>query len=72
MSTINYQTGGECMKNIEIKEEIKNSRFFNYQIADAIGITEIAFCRWFRKELSNEQIARIMQAIEKLKGECGK
>lgn len=55
------------MKNEEVKKLIKQSRFFNYEIAEQIGISEVSFSRWFRKELSEEQKQKIINAIEELK-----
>lgn len=59
--------GNEAMKNEEIKLLIKQSRFFNYEIAEHIGISEVSLSRWFRKELSEEQKQKIIKAIEELK-----
>ena len=56
------------MNNDQIREEIRQSRFFNYEIADAIGITESAFSKWFRKPLTCEQQEDIIRAILRLKG----
>lgn len=55
------------MNNIEIKKIMKESRFFNYEIASAIGITEISFSKWFRKQLTESQQEAILRAINKLK-----
>lgn len=53
--------------NSQIKEIIKQSRFFNYEIAEAIGISEISFSKWFRKPINEEKKNMILCAIEKLK-----
>lgn len=55
------------MRNEEIKAIMKTSRFFNYEIASNIGVSEIAFSQWFRKELTDEQQNKIIAAIEELK-----
>ena len=57
------------MGNIKIKKFIKASRCFNYEIAEKIGISEVTFSQWFRKELTEEQNNKILTAIEKLKKE---
>ncbi|MDL2280826.1 hypothetical protein LJC10_03070 [Selenomonadales bacterium OttesenSCG-928-I06] len=57
------------MTNIEIKELIKTSRFKNYEIAATLGIAETSFSRMFRKQLSEQQIEKIKQAIEVLRKE---
>lgn len=48
------------MKNAEIKRTIWESRFRQYEIAEEIGISEYTFCRWFRRELSEEQKEQIL------------
>lgn len=60
------------MGNAQIREVIKGSRFFNYQIAEKIGVTESALSKWFRKELTEEQKSRIYDAISALKDEATK
>ncbi len=58
------------MKNVEeAKAMIKNSRFFSYEIAAAMGVSETAFSKWFRREISDEQLQQIKTGISKLKGE---
>lgn len=46
---------------------IRESRFFKYEIAGKIGISEVAFSQWFRKELTEEKKAKIINAIKELK-----
>ena len=53
--------------NDTIKRKIKESRYRQYEIAAKIGISEYTFCKWFRKELTQEQRALILSAIEELK-----
>lgn len=55
------------MKNAEIKRTIWESRFRQYEIAEEIGISEYTFCRWFRRELSEEQKEQILNAITALR-----
>ena len=55
------------MANKEIREEIKNSGFFKWQIADKIGICEMSLIRWLRTELTEERKERIRAAISLLK-----
>lgn len=45
---------------------MKESRFFNYEIAEKMGITENSLSRWFRKPLTETQQNAILQAIDKL------
>ena len=53
--------------NYSIKQIIKESRYRQYEIAARIGISEYTFCKWFRKELTQEQKELILSAIEELK-----
>lgn len=55
------------MKNIDVKRAIKESRIMQYEIAAQIGVSECTLCRWFRKELTAEQKALILSAIETIK-----
>ena len=53
--------------NYSIKQIIKESRYRQYEIAAKIGISEYTFCKWFRKELTQEQRELILSAIEEQK-----
>lgn len=57
--------------NYLVKEIIKNSRFKQYEIAAKIGISEFNFSRWFRRELTPEQVEKIKAAITELKAGDG-
>ncbi|MBP7186985.1 MAG: hypothetical protein KBA55_09545 [Ruminococcus sp.] len=54
------------MKNDEIKAIIKENRLYCYEVAEKIGITEFTLCRWFRKEMSEEQKEKVITAIAAL------
>lgn len=53
--------------NYLVKKLIKNSRFKQYEIAAQIGISEFNFSRWFRRELTPEQVEKVKTAIAELK-----
>ncbi|MBK5261272.1 MAG: hypothetical protein JJE17_01715 [Peptostreptococcaceae bacterium] len=55
------------MRNTEIKAIMKESRFFNYEIAESLRVSEARFSQWFRKELSPEQKEKIVSTINRLK-----
>ncbi len=55
------------MNNNDIKKIIKQNRIMQYEIAAQIGISEYAFCKWFRKKLTKRQQERILEAIAKIK-----
>lgn len=52
-----------------IKNQIKESGFRQYEVADAIGVHESNFSRWFRKEMTQNQKLKILNALKKLSGE---
>lgn len=56
------------MANLEIREEIKKSRLFHYEIADALGVSESAFSKWLRSEMDAERKEKVMRAIESIRG----
>lgn len=54
------------MNNIDIREAIKRARLFSYEVASELGISETSFSRKLRRELSQEEKMRILEAIDKL------
>ena len=60
------------MNNLEVREAMKKSRLFGYEVAEALGISETHFSRKLRKELLGDEKAKILAVIEKLAngGEC--
>ena len=55
------------MKNQKIEQLFKREKIFKWQVARKIGIHETSFIRWFRDELSQEQIQRVLSAVEEIK-----
>lgn len=55
------------MPNVEIKKQIKSAGVFQYQIAELLGVSEMTFIRWLRKELTAEKREAILHAIKELK-----
>lgn len=57
------------MANLEIRQELKKRRMFNYELAELLGITEWTLSRKLRKELPDNEKQQILQIIkEKWKG----
>ncbi len=54
------------MTNAEIKDKIKRSRIYQYEIAAKMGITEYTLCKWFREELTEEKQNQILSAIKEI------
>lgn len=53
--------------NLEIRNAIKDSCFFTWQIADSLGVHENTFYRWMRTEMTDQKKAQVMSTIKKLK-----
>ncbi len=49
--------------NKEVREEIKNSGYTYYEVAELLGISENTFFRRLRKELSEEDKQKIIEVI---------
>lgn len=57
------------MMNAEIRNMVKNSRIYYYEIAQALNISEFTLCRWLRNDLSDEKKTLITAAIAKISEE---
>jgi hypothetical protein len=55
------------MTNEELKEKIKSSGLYQWQVAVAVGVTEMTLIRWFRTPMTEKQAERVNAAIEQLK-----
>ena len=55
------------MANEEIKRRIRESRVYQYEVADALGVSDITFCKWLRKPLTPERERDVLDAIQRLK-----
>ena len=54
------------MANEDIKNLIKKKRLFQYEVADAMGISEGYLTTILRKPLSDERRKKLLTAITKL------
>ncbi len=54
------------MKNMEVREKMRLKRIFNYEVAEAMGMSESAFSRKLRKELPQEEKMKILEVIQRL------
>lgn len=59
------------MQNKDIREEAARSRVYLWEIASALGITDSHFSRKLRREMSEEQKARIRAIIRRIAHERG-
>ncbi len=46
--------------------KIKQNRLCHYEVAKALGISEVTLCRWLRDELSEDKKETIMSAIDSI------
>ena len=67
MSTIIFRKKGNNMANQDIRNEIKESGLYKWQIAERIGMNDGNFSRLLRRELSDEKKTLIRSAIKELK-----
>lgn len=50
--------------NSEVIQKMSESDVYQWQVAEAIGISEGALCRWMRKKLPPEQEKQVFEAID--------
>lgn len=60
------------MKNLDIRELLKEKRVRQWQVADKLGIAEMTLVRKLRYELSAEEKQKIFTIIEELATENSK
>ena len=54
------------MSNFELKTRARVAGVRMYQVAEAMGIAETTLCRRLRRDLSEEERNRIIEAIDQL------
>lgn len=54
--------------NQEIKKAMKEHKAKQWQVAEAIGVSEYTLCRWMRHELPEEKKQMVLEAIKALGG----
>lgn len=55
------------MSNKDIERLLKQEKIYKWEVAEKLGLHETSFCRWWRKELSQEQVQRVLSAVEEIK-----
>ena len=60
------------MKNLDIRELLKENRVRQWQVADKLGIAEMTLVRKLRYELTAEEKQKIFTIIEELATENSK
>ena len=58
------------MKNVDIRNKLKKSHIFQYELAEAMGMSEMTLLKKLRREFSLEEKQKIYNIIDELmKGE---
>lgn len=55
------------MKNLEVRVLLLEKNIKNYQVAEKLGMSDSTFSIMLRKDMSEAQKSKIMQAIEELR-----
>lgn len=55
------------MSNEQIKTLMRENKIYMWQVAKVLEVHETVFCKWFREPLSQEQVQRILSAVEEIK-----
>lgn len=52
--------------NENIKNQIKESNIFQWQVAEQVGVSEFTLSKWFRHEITGARLEKINKAIDEL------
>ena len=52
--------------NQAIRDSLKKFNVYQYEVADAVGVSEFTLCKHLRKELSTDEEERLLRAIERI------
>lgn len=53
--------------NQNIRKQIKELGLYQWQLADAVGVSNYSFTIWMRHEMTGERFARVQAALDELK-----
>lgn len=54
------------MRNLDIREKLKKAHIFQYELAEAMEISEMTLLKRLRKELTTEEKQKIFNIIDKM------
>lgn len=54
------------MRNIDLRQAFRVANVKQWEVADALGISEMTFVKWLRKELPEGKKTLVRDAIEKV------
>ena len=55
------------MKNIDLREAFRIANVRQWEVAEALGISEMTLVKWLRRELPEDKKQRIQEGIHKVK-----
>lgn len=55
------------MSSEQIKQLLKEEGIYMWQVAKALKVHETSFCKWFREDLTSEQVQQVLSAVETIK-----
>ena len=55
------------LKKEEVKLLMKQNQVKQWEVAEAMGISEFTLCRWLRKDWKGKQLERLNSAIKKVR-----
>ena len=55
------------MRNQDLKDEMRIAGVRQWEVAEAMGVSEMTLVKWMRFELPEDKRQRVLQAIEQIK-----
>ncbi len=52
--------------NQAIRDSLKKFNVYQYEVADAVGVSEFTLCKHLRKELTVDEEERLLKVIERI------
>ena len=66
-NNVNKNMEKKQVKKNEVKLLMKQNQVKQWEVAEAMGISEFTLCRWLRKDLKGKQLERLNSAIKKVR-----
>lgn len=66
-NNVNKNMEEKLVKKEEVKLLMKQNQVKQWEVAEAMGISEFTLCRWLRKDLKGKQLERLNFAIKKVR-----
>lgn len=66
-NNVNKNMEEKQVKKEEVKLMMKQNQVKQWEVAEAMGISEFTLCRWLRKDLKGKHLERLNSAIRKVR-----